>query len=152
MIVKNCFYYIATLMISSYFLWNINEQYQKLRKTSCCYDCNHHWISRCDSDKVLHLRAHGIDCTSLSFFAGVSTAFVNGKMVGNYSHGNHVTKTGPMLSLVDWPDIMWVGNISKFPCNHIIIMLFLQIRQAMVHYKPWYCFINNSVMSFLWCQ
>ena len=46
-------------MISSYFLWNINEQYQKLRKTSCRYDCYHHCIFRYDSDKVLHLRAHG---------------------------------------------------------------------------------------------
>ena len=151
MIVKNWCNYKATSMISSYFLWNINERYQKLWKTSCGYDCYHHCISRCDSDKVLHLRAHG-NAVHRYLFAGVSTAFVNGKMVGNYSHGNHVTKTGPILSLVDWPNIMWVGNISKFPCNHIIIMLFLQIRQAMVHYKPWYCFINNSVMSFLWCQ
>ena len=62
-------------------------------------------MSRCDSDKVLHLRAHS-NVVHWYLFAGVSTAFVNGKMVGNYSHGNHVTKTGPMLSLVDWPDIM----------------------------------------------
>ena len=85
-------------MISSYFLWNINEQYQKLRRTSCRYDCYHQGISRCDSDNGNIIHRY--------LFAGLSTAFVNGKMVGNYSHGNHVTKTGPMLSLVDWPDIM----------------------------------------------